>query len=128
VRLSPRIVEPLIAASIIAAAANNLRPWCTGKEWLVALVFGLVHGFGLAGGLREFGLSGRALSLGLLGFNLGVEVGQLGIVTIFLPVAFLFCRSRYYQVGVLRFGSLAVAGIAAVWMAERIFDFKLLPF
>jgi hypothetical protein len=128
VRLSPRIVEPLIALSIIAAALNNLRPWFMGREWLVALGFGLVHGFGLAGGLIEFGLSGRALLLALLGFNGGVELGQLGVVALFLPVAFASCGSRYYRLVALKLGSTAVAGVALVWMAERIFEFKLLPF
>ncbi len=128
VRLPARLVEPLIAASIIAAALNNLRPWFGGREWIVALGFGLVHGFGLAGGLIEFGLKGESLVLALFGFNVGVELGQMTIVAIFLPLAFVLSRSFYYRTVALKFGSVAVMGVAAVWMAERIFNFKVLPF
>ncbi len=122
-----RVVEPLIAASVIAAAVNNVRPWFGERGWMVAFGFGLVHGLGLAGGLIEFGLRQEALVLALVSFNVGVEVGQLGIVALFLPVAFGLRQTRFYREVTLKFGSAAVALIAAVWMAQRLFNFKVLP-
>jgi hypothetical protein len=122
-----RVVEPLIAASVIAAAVNNVRPWFGERGWMVAFGFGLVHGLGLAGGLIEFGLREEALVMALVSFNVGVEVGQLGIVALFLPVAFGLRETRFYREVTLKFGSVAVALVAAVWMAQRLFNFKVLP-
>ncbi len=126
VRVPGRVVEPIIAASVIAAAANNLRPWFGERGWLVAFGFGLVHGLGLAGGLIDFGLRGAALALALVGFNVGVELGQLAIVAAFLPLTFALRKSWFYQTAVFKFGSGLVIVVAAVWMAERVFNFKLL--
>jgi hypothetical protein len=122
-----RVVEPLIAASVIAAAVNNVRPWFGERGWMVAFGFGLVHGLGLAGGLIEFGLRQEALVLALVSFNVGVELGQLGIVAVFLPVAFGLRDTRFYREVTLKFGSAAVALVAAVWMAQRVFHIKVLP-
>jgi hypothetical protein len=88
---------------------------------MVAFGFGLVHGLGLAGGLIQFGLRQEALVLALVSFNVGVEVGQLGIVALFLPVAFGLRDTRFYRQVILRFGSAAVALVAVVWMAQRVF-------
>ena len=128
VRVPGRWVEPLIALSVIAAAVNNLKPWIGERGWVVAFVFGLVHGFGLATGLLEFGLRRETLALALVGFNVGVECGQLGIVAVFLPLAFALRGTWFYRALTFKFGSAAVVLVAAVWMAERLFDFKLLPF
>ena len=128
VRVPGRVVEPLIAVSVIAAAANNLRPWYGERGWMVAFGFGLVHGFGLATGLLEFGLRRETLALALVGFNVGVECGQLGIVAVFLPVAFALRGTWFYRALALKLGSAAVLLVAAVWMAERLFEFKVLPF
>jgi hypothetical protein len=122
-----RVVEPLIAASVIAAAVNNVRPWFGERGWIVAFGFGLVHGLGLAGGLIEFGLRQETLALALVSFNVGVELGQLGIVALFLPVAFGLRETRFYREVTLKFGSVAVALVAAVWMAQRVFNLKVLP-
>jgi hypothetical protein len=94
---------------------------------MVAFAFGLVHGLGLAGGLMEFGLHGGSLALALVGRNVGVELGQLAIVAAFLPLAFALRQSWFYQTAVFKFGSGLVILIAAVWMAERVFNFKVLP-
>lgn len=122
-----RVVEPLIAASVIAAAVNNVRPWFGERGWMVAFGFGLVHGLGLASGLIEFGLRQEALVLALVSFNVGVEVGQLGIVALFLPVSFGLRETRFYREVTLKFGSVAVVLVAAVWMAQRLFNIKVLP-
>jgi hypothetical protein len=126
ISLPSRLVESVIAASIIVAALNNLFPVVTRRLWLVAFTFGLVHGFGFASVLADLGLPKCSLLLALVGFNLGVETGQLAIVGAFLPIAFLLCGWRFYPRSVLQFGSAAVAGIAALWFIQRAFDIVLI--
>jgi hypothetical protein len=128
VKLPPRLTESAIALSVVLAAANNFRPWIRGRAWLVAFAFGLIHGFGFANALSELGLGGGTLALALVGFNLGVEAGQLAIVAIFLPLAYALRRSWIYQAPLLRLGSAMILLIAGTWLTERIFDFKFLPF
>src|SRR5262249_8285044 len=72
-------VEVAIALSVFAAAWNNLRPFLPGRAWAMALAFGLVHGLGFAGALRNLALPIRARGLALAAFNVGVELGQLAI-------------------------------------------------
>ncbi len=122
VSLPSRLVESVIAASVVLAALNNLRGTIEGKRWLMAFVFGLIHGFGFASVLADLGLPQEALALALVGFNAGVEVGQLCIVAVFLPVAFALRKTRFYRVGVLTGGSLLVAALASWWLAQRMFD------
>jgi hypothetical protein len=110
IQLPSRLVESAIAASVVLAAANNLKPLVEGRRWLVAFVFGLIHGFGFASVLAELGLPQQALVLSLLGFNLGVEVGQLAIVAVFLPLAYALRNTGFYRRGVFIGGSLAHAG------------------
>ncbi len=127
VSLPSRLVESLIAASVVLAALNNVWPLFHGKRWWVAFGFGLVHGFGFATVLADLGLPPDALALALVGFNVGVELGQLAIVAVFLPLAFWLRRSTFYRRGVLIGGSLLISLLAAVWLVERAFDLKLLP-
>jgi hypothetical protein len=128
VRLPPRLVECAIAASVILAALNNLAPFFAERGWLVAFGFGLVHGFGFANALRDLGLRHGELAVTLFGFNLGVELGQLAIVMLFLPVALALRHGLVYQRFILRAGSAAILTVAATWFAERILDVKWLPF
>ena len=117
------LIEPAIALSIVFVGADNLvrgdgrdlRAW-------VALVFGLVHGFGFANVLREFGLPSEALGWSLFSFNLGVEIGQLAIVLI---VASALAAVRRYS-DRLRYrvafaGSVVVIAAGAYWFVERVF-------
>jgi hypothetical protein len=126
VALPSRLVESTIAASVVLAALNNVWPLFQGRRWAVAFCFGLVHGFGFASVLADLGLPRDALALALVGFNLGVEAGQLAIVAAFLPLAFALRRSAFYRRVVLWGGSLAIAALAAVWFAERAFGLPLL--
>lgn len=93
---------------------------------MVAFAFGLVHGFGFASVLADLGLPEEALLLALLGFNVGVELGQLAIVCVFLPVAYAVRETSIYRIWVLRGGSVAIAVLAALWFVERAFDVKIL--
>jgi hypothetical protein len=89
-------------------------------------VFGLVHGFGFANVLIDLGLSDVTLAVSLLGFNVGVELGQMAIVLAFFPLAFLLRDTYLYQRLVFRYGSLLVAVIAGLWMYERVFNTTIL--
>jgi len=127
VTLPSRLVESAIAASVVLAALNNLFPLVHSRRWAVAFGFGLVHGFGFASVLADLGLPQGTLALALVGFNLGVEAGQLAIVAAFLPLAFWLRRSLFYRRVVFVGGSILIVLLAATWMAERVFDLKLLP-
>lgn len=122
IALPARLVDSAIAASVIVAAVNNLRGAVDSRRWVMAFGFGLIHGFGFASVLADLGLPQGALVLALVGFNLGVEAGQLAIVSVFLPVAFLLRGSRLYRSGVLKMGSAIVALLACWWLVQRVFD------
>ncbi|WP_407185088.1 HupE/UreJ family protein [Bradyrhizobium centrosematis] len=80
-----RVVEPAIAASIVFVAAENFFSRDVDRRWRVAFLFGLVHGFGFAGALREIGLSPNAVVPSLVAFNIGVEIGQVAIIAVAMP-------------------------------------------
>jgi len=127
VQLPSRWVETAIAASVIVAALNNLFPFFQGQRWVVAFAFGLVHGFGFATVLAELGLPQSALVIALIGFNVGVELGQLAIVLAFLPVAYLLRQTWLYRRLLLNAGSTVIIAIASVWLVERAFEVSLVP-
>ena len=128
VTLPTRLVESAIAASVVLSALNNIFPLFEGKRWMVAFAFGLIHGFGFASVLADLGLPQDALLLALVGFNLGVEGGQLAIVSAFLPLAYYLRRTIFYRRAVLFAGSILIMLLASIWLIERIFDLKLLVF
>jgi len=126
IALPSRLVESAIAASVVLAALNNLYPLFQGRRWMVAFCFGLIHGFGFASVLADLGLPRGALALALVGFNLGVELGQLTIVAVFLPTAYLLRHGWFYRRLVFTGGSWLIALVAAIWLVERAFDLKLI--
>jgi hypothetical protein len=125
VGLPSRLVESGIALSVLLAALNNIWPVVTRRTWLLAFGFGLVHGFGFASVLADLGLPRDALALALAGFNIGVELGQLSIVLIVVPLIFLFRARPFYRPAILVGGSSAIALIASVWLVGRVFGFGL---
>ena len=117
------VIEPAIALSIVFVGTDNLIRGA-GRDvraW-VALVFGLVHGFGFANVLREFGLPREALGWSLFSFNLGVEMGQLAIVVV-VASALATIRGLSDRIGhrVAQAGSIAVIAAGAYWFVERVF-------
>lgn len=122
ISLPSRWVESVIAASIIVAALQNIRGVVDSKRWIMAFGFGLIHGFGFASVLADLGLPQNALVTALIGFNVGVELGQLAIVAVFLPLAFWLRSTKFYQVGVFKWGSILIALMALYWLVERVFD------
>ena len=125
IALPSRLVESTIALSVVLAALNNIWPLVHGRRWAVAFGFGLIHGFGFASVLTDLGLPRDALLLALVGFNVGVELGQLAIISVFLPLAFALRATAAYRRVVFVGGSAAIVLIAAVWLVERAFDVKL---
>ena len=121
VNLPTTIVEPLIAASIVYVAVENI--WrATLSPWrpLVVFCFGLLHGLGFAGILREFKIPDEDFILGLLSFNVGVELGQLAIITLcFLLVGIWFGNKPWYRQRIVIPGSVIIALVAAFWFIQR---------
>ena len=126
ISLPSRLVESAIAASVVLAAANNLKPVVGDGRWMVAFLFGLIHGFGVASVLTDLGLPRGALLVALVGFNLGVELGQLAIVSLFLPVAFALRATWLYKRLVMTGGSMVVVIIALIWFVERAWNLRIL--
>jgi hypothetical protein len=120
VRVPSRLVESLIALSVLVCALANLRPSAPRLGVAFAFGFGLVHGLGFASALADLGSDVATRIATLLGFNLGVELGQLALVAAFLPLAFALRGSALYRRGFVGAGSLAVAGIASIWLTERV--------
>jgi hypothetical protein len=125
ITLPSRLIESTIAASVVVAALNNLYPLIEKRLWIVAFVFGLVHGLGFANVLTDLALPKPALAVSLVSFNLGVETGQLAIVATFLPLAYLSRRSWLYPRLALGAGSLSIAAVASVWLIERSLNVSL---
>jgi hydrogenase/urease accessory protein HupE len=123
VQFSSRIVEPLIAASIVYVGIENLIRGDDPKgRWLLTFAFGLIHGFGFASVLRELGVgsNGNSIAVPLVSFNLGVEVGQIAIAALVLPVIW---RLRANPVFIKRWVpacSVLVALLGGYWFIQRV--------
>jgi len=124
ISLPPRLIESIIAISIALAAIHNIYPQFSGKEWLIAFVFGLFHGFGFASVLAEKGLAGNYLGLSIFGFNLGVEVGQLAIILVVFPILFLLRKTVLYP-KIRVFGSIILIFFSLYWFIQRFFGVNL---
>jgi hypothetical protein len=119
--LPSRLVESAIAFTVVLGALNNLYPIVTRRRWLAALLFGLIHGFGFASVLTDLGLQRSDLALALFSFNLGVELGQLAIVVVLVPVAYCIRASLFYRRVFMPVGAVLIAALAGFWFVERAF-------
>lgn len=118
-----KYVEPLIALSIVAIAIENLRKRESAKDWrpLIAFGFGIIHGFGFAGGLIEAALPQGAIGWALASFNIGVECAQASIVLIAVPFLTMLARTKpQLSYRVVFAGSLAIALAGGFWFIERV--------
>lgn len=120
VRLPVQPIEAAIAGSIVIAGCMNLFPGAARWRLALAFGFGLVHGFGFANALEGIGVTGLAVAPMLAGFNLGVELAQLLIVVVTLPVLLVLNRSPVYARRLMPAISLAIAMTGAVWLATRV--------
>jgi len=111
---SPRLVEPAIALSIAYVGLENLFVKDASKRWRITFPFGLIHGFGFAGALREVALPRAQLPVALVSFNLGVEVGQLAALAVALPLTLVARTAPWFgQRGVrLLSGAIFLGGLA----------------
>ena len=122
ITVSSSIVEPLIAASFVYVAVENiltsqLQPW----RPFVVFAFGLLHGLGFAGILQEIGLPRAEFVAGLIGFNIGVELGQLAVITLaWIATGWLFQHQPWYRARIVRPASAAIALAGLFWTVERV--------
>jgi HupE / UreJ protein len=115
-----RYVEPAVALSVAYVAAENVvQRGLPQRRWILTLGFGFVHGFALAGGLIPLGLPRERLPVALLGFNLGVEGGQLVVLAVLLPLLTLFASKPWYPTAVrVASGAIVLAGVG--WFLQRV--------
>ncbi len=127
VTLPPRLVESIIALSVVIAALNNIYPIMHGHMGWLVFGFGLFHGFGFASVLAHLVNNTRNLVVDLLGFNVGVEIGQIAVVAVLLPVLFVLSRRKIYTRAIVPVCSILIALLALGWFAERAFEIDVLP-
>jgi hypothetical protein len=118
VTLAPVLVEAGIALSIVYVAAENLFTARREGRWMVSFVFGLVHGFGFATILKALALPSSALVTSLVTFNVGVEVAQVVIVAVALPILYGLTRTRLH-VPLTRTASAIILTLGLIWLYQR---------
>jgi HupE / UreJ protein len=123
VTIPASIVEPLIALSIVYVAVENIRGGSIGWTRIaVVFGFGLLHGLGFASVLNEVGLIQGRFVASLIGFNIGVELGQLAVIAVaFVLLALPFGRKDWYRTRIAVPASCAIAAVGAWWTVERVF-------
>jgi hypothetical protein len=114
-----RLVESAIAITVLLGALNILFPLITARRWVVALVFGLIHGLGFAAVLADLGLTAAGLLKALVGFNLGVEIGQIAIVLLVMPLLYAVRGTWFYRRAALPAGACVIALLALYWVVSR---------
>lgn len=119
---SPRLVEPAIALSIAYIGLENFYVKDAEKRWRITLPFGFVHGFGFAGALVERHLPRARLPAALLGFNVGVEIGQLAVFAVMLPLLVLARRSARVRTTGVRLANAAIIVVGLIWLVLRVRD------
>jgi len=119
ISLPSRLVESVIALSIAIAAFDVIYPVFRNRIWIIVFAFGLFHGFGFASVLGEIGIPPKYMVISLLGFNLGVEIGQVAIVCVAFPLLYVLRMSWIYPRLLLRYGSLMLIAISLYWFVER---------
>ncbi|HEY8076185.1 MAG TPA: HupE/UreJ family protein [Labilithrix sp.] len=118
---SPRIVEPAIALSIAYVGVENFFVKDGSKRWRITFPFGLIHGFGFAGALREINLPRAEIPTALVSFNLGVEAGQLAVMAVVLPIVFLLRdKQSWFDPKAVRILSGGVALAGGIWFVTRV--------
>jgi hydrogenase/urease accessory protein HupE len=117
--LSSKIVEPAIALSICYVALDNIFRKQISRRWIITFIFGLIHGMGFADILKEMDIPKSELAVNLISFNVGIEIVQLGIVVILLPILHYLYRWKFAKKAVMGGSSVAFI-LGAIWLVERI--------
>lgn len=120
IQVSPSFIEPLIAVSIIFVGLENLLKADQKNRWMLTYAFGLIHGFGFASALQAGGIGqGVGVVVPLLSFNLGVELGQIAVVLLVLPVLWKLGQFQIYKTRLVPIGSCLVVVTGIYWLIER---------
>lgn len=115
-----RIVEPLIALSVAYVGIENQFVKDAEKRYRITFPFGLIHGFGFAGALGEISLPRAEIPKALVGFNLGVEAGQLAALALVLPLVLEARKRPWFADKGVKYLSFGIAGLGLVWFVLRI--------
>lgn len=116
---SPRIVEPMIALSIAYVGVENFFVKDAEKRWRITFPFGLIHGFGFAGALGEIRLPTPEIPVALVSFNLGVEAGQLAVLSVVLPLIVIARRRAWFEDRGVKIVSALIAAAGLFWFVTR---------
>jgi hypothetical protein len=126
VSLPSRLVESLIALSVAISGFNIIVPIFRGRHWQIAFGFGLIHGFGFAGVLSDLSLPTVQYISGLLSFNVGVEIGQLVIVLLLVPVLLVLGAVNYMRLATRLCAGVGITVFGVLWVAERYWGLSIL--
>lgn len=124
VQIPGRFVESVIALSIVYIAFENFFVKNSDQRWLIAFIFGLMHGFGFAGVLTELGLPTKGLVTSLVSFNVGVEIGQIVIIALAFPIISYISKTRWQRQFVYGLSSIILI-FGLLWFFERAFGWNL---
>ena len=124
-------VEAVIALSIVFLAVELVH-YYNGKEgltvrhpWVVAFIFGLLHGFGFAGALSDVGLPQTDIPVALLFFNVGVELGQIAFVLVVSAIIWILTKTKFtWPVRLKKVPAYAIGSMASFWLIERVLNFN----
>ncbi len=117
---SPVFIEPAIALSIAYVGLENFFVKNAEKRWRITFPFGLIHGFGFAGALREIALPHAQVPLALFAFNLGVEAGQLGVLAVLLPALHFARKKAWFREKGVKVLSGVVIALGLTWFVVRV--------
>lgn len=127
ITINSRFVESVIAFSICYVAVENIFKRKVNYRWLITFGFGLIHGFGFASALQELIVRKASLLLSVVSFNAGVEIGQLMVFFVMLPILYLLNKFVAFRTVTVS-TSIAIFALAFTWLIERVFQLKLLWF
>jgi len=117
---SPMLIEPAIALSVAYVGVENWFITDASRRWLITFPFGLVHGFGFAGALREISLPAGQIPIALAAFNLGVEAGQLAVLAVVLPIVLWLRQQRWFAERGVKGLSAGIALAGICWFIRRV--------
>ena len=121
INIPPKVIEPLIAVSIIYVGVENIIRRDMDQRWMLAFGFGLVHGCGFASALRDLGIGsdGTSIVIPLLSFNLGVEIAQMALAAVILPVIWKLRERPQFVQRLVPAGSCLIALAGTWWLLQR---------